>query len=147
MIVKYEYTDEVIQALLQIKGVSHASTEFSEESEAAFVLYVLPSFDDFRAKVDQSLVDLMIAPAFHVGDSIAPEKVFKSVYELSDFGFPSVRSGEAPEGVVYRVERKGKVDFLAKWVRSDFVPGKYCINVDEKDLIWNNEHELDFYTN
>lgn len=31
---------------------------------------------------------------------------------------------EEPEGVVYRVERKGKgVVFLAKWVRADHVPG------------------------
>jgi len=28
------------------------------------------------------------------------------------------------EGLVYRVERKGKVDFLAKWVRPDKV-GRY----------------------
>jgi len=39
--------------------------------------------------------------------------------------------------MVYRVERKGKVDFLAKWVRQDFEAGKYCIGIDEKDLIWN----------
>lgn len=32
---------------------------------------------------------------------------------------------DLPEGMVYRVERLGKVDFLAKWVRSDFIAGKY----------------------
>lgn len=32
---------------------------------------------------------------------------------------------EGPEGVVYRVERKGKVDFLAKWVRPDKIDGCY----------------------
>jgi hypothetical protein len=30
---------------------------------------------------------------------------------------------EAPEGVVYRVENAGEVDFLCKYVRHDFVPG------------------------
>lgn len=30
-----------------------------------------------------------------------------------------------PEGVVYRVERKGKVDFLAKYVRPDYPTGQY----------------------
>lgn len=29
------------------------------------------------------------------------------------------------EGAVYRLERKGKVEFLAKWVRPDKVDGKY----------------------
>lgn len=42
-----------------------------------------------------------------------------------------------PEGMVYRVERKGKVDFLAKWVRSDFEAGKYIIDKHESELIWN----------
>ena len=34
-------------------------------------------------------------------------------------------AGQVPEGMVFRLERKGEVDFLAKWVRPDFVPGKY----------------------
>lgn len=29
------------------------------------------------------------------------------------------------EGMVFRVERKGKFDFMAKWVRPDFEPGKF----------------------
>lgn len=44
---------------------------------------------------------------------------------------------EKPEGMVYRVERKGKVDFLAKWVRSDFVAGKYIIDKEDSEQIWN----------
>jgi ATP-dependent RNA circularization protein (DNA/RNA ligase family) len=48
-----------------------------------------------------------------------------------------LESVESPEGMVYRVERKGKVDFLAKYVRPDFQSGKFCINVKEEDLIWN----------
>lgn len=41
------------------------------------------------------------------------------------------------EGVVYRVERKGKVDFLAKWVRPDKVDGKYLSSVSGKPDVWN----------
>jgi len=43
---------------------------------------------------------------------------------------------EQPEGLIYRVERKGKVDFLAKWVRPDFETGKY-LGQD----IWNFEKQ------
>ena len=39
--------------------------------------------------------------------------------------------------MVHRVERKGKVDFLAKLVREDFQAGKYCIGVNFEDLSWN----------
>ena len=42
---------------------------------------------------------------------------------------------EKPEGLVYRVERKGKVDFLSKYVRHDFEAGKYLIK--EAPPIWN----------
>lgn len=44
---------------------------------------------------------------------------------------------EEPEGVVYRVERKGAVDFLAKWVRSDYVPGKHLPEISGGAAVWN----------
>jgi ATP-dependent RNA circularization protein (DNA/RNA ligase family) len=48
-----------------------------------------------------------------------------------------VESEGNPEGIIFRVERKGKVDFLAKWVRSDFPTGIYCIHIEEENLVWN----------
>lgn len=42
-----------------------------------------------------------------------------------------------PEGVVYRVERDGHFDFMAKWVRPDFQPGKYLESVTGKPPVWN----------
>lgn len=56
---------------------------------------------------------------------------------ILNIGTKEIKSLELPEGMVYRVERKGKVDFLAKWVRSDFPNGQFCINVDEPNLTWN----------
>ena len=41
------------------------------------------------------------------------------------------------EGAVWRVERRGKVDFLAKWVRSDKVDGSYLEAVSGKEAVWN----------
>jgi hypothetical protein len=41
------------------------------------------------------------------------------------------------EGIVYRVHRKGQVDFLAKWVRFDKIDGKYLPEVSGKDAVWN----------
>jgi hypothetical protein len=37
--------------------------------------------------------------------------------------------GVQHEGLVYRVEKKGMFDFMGKWVRSDFIPGKYLPGV------------------
>lgn len=41
------------------------------------------------------------------------------------------------EGVVYRCERDGKVDFLAKWVRPDKVDGCYLPEVSGREAVWN----------
>lgn len=72
----------------------------------------------------------------HKGDSISVDEI-KPVLNLKT---DSIMSLEAPEGMVYRVERKGKVDFLAKWVREDFEAGKYCIGVEDENLIWNGSN-------
>lgn len=41
------------------------------------------------------------------------------------------------EGVVYRVERHGEVDFLAKWVRPDKVDGCFLPEISGKEPVWN----------
>jgi len=41
------------------------------------------------------------------------------------------------EGVVWRVERKGQVDFLAKYVRPDKIDGVYLPEQSGKDAIWH----------
>lgn len=41
------------------------------------------------------------------------------------------------EGYVCRVEREGRVDFLAKWVRSDKVDGKFFAETSGEKEIWN----------
>jgi len=40
------------------------------------------------------------------------------------------------EGVVWRCERNGKVDFLCKWVREDKIDGKYLPELYGKE-VWN----------
>lgn len=41
-----------------------------------------------------------------------------------------------PEGVIYRVTKRGKFCFIAKWVRPDFEPGCFT-KTDPADWIWN----------
>ena len=41
------------------------------------------------------------------------------------------------EGAVWRVERQGKVDFLAKFVRQDKVDGIYLPEISGEPAIWN----------
>ncbi len=44
---------------------------------------------------------------------------------------------EQIEGVVYRVERRGEVDFLAKYVRPDKTDGGYLPEISGKEAVWN----------
>lgn len=46
---------------------------------------------------------------------------------LGEYGHHGALSPDKAEGVVYRIERKGQVDFLAKYVRHDKVDGKYLV--------------------
>lgn len=49
-------------------------------------------------------------------------------------------SESKPEGMVFRVERKGKFDFIAKWVRGDFEPGKFLPGIgisQEAEIVIN----------
>jgi RNA ligase len=67
----------------------------------------------------------------HQGGAIPVEKA------MSILGQGNHGALDAPEGVVYRVERNGKYDFMAKWVRPDKVDGCYLPEVSGGDPIWN----------
>lgn len=76
---------------------------------------------------------LQLPRQLHEGDPVKVETLLPVLNKKTK----GIKSLDLPEGIVYRVERKDEVDFLAKWVRSDFPTGKYCIGVEEQDLIWN----------
>lgn len=83
------------------------------------------------SEVTSRLAGAFILPAqAHVG----PIDPAAAMAELGTFG----RHGalDPIEGVVYRVERKGEVDFLAKYVRPDKADGCYLPEVSG-GIVWN----------
>jgi hypothetical protein len=50
--------------------------------------------------------------------------------------------GDTPEGLVYRIERDGRVDFLVKYVRPDFKPGLFFSEVTGGSDVWNYDITL-----
>lgn len=100
-------------------------------------------FDYFNPKNERLIFKDLEEKALKYGLSL-PRKLHEGMPVLVSELLPilnqktdSIKSDELPEGMVYRVERKSKVDFLAKWVRCDFRNGQYCIEVDESNLTWN----------
>lgn len=68
--------------------------------------------------------------------SIGPPMAIEiAIASLGQHGF--YQAIDQVEGVVYRCERAGKVEFLAKWVRPDKVDGCYLPEVYGKDAVWN----------
>jgi hypothetical protein len=88
-------------------------------------------YDSFLERLN--LVDDLVPPKLlHVGGPISVEEAMKWHAEGNHGLF-----GDEPEGIVYRVERKGEFDFMAKWVRPDKIDGKYLPEITGKEPIWN----------
>jgi len=65
----------------------------------------------------------------HQGGSFSIQDAENAMGELGHHG-----ATELAEGVVWRVERDGKIEFMAKYVRRDKVIGKY---LDGEHEVWN----------
>lgn len=71
----------------------------------------------------------------HIGTSIRIEDIESSL----ERGKSTHGAIDAIEGAVWRIERKGEVDFLCKYVRPDHQTGRYLpgINPDMHEPLWN----------
>lgn len=88
-------------------------------------------FADLSAKCKE--FEVPMPKLLHVGGALPVERAM----ELHGAGEHGV---DEPEGVVYRVERKGEYDFMAKWVRPDKIDGKYLpgVGLARSDVpVWN----------
>lgn len=97
-------------------------------------------FDIFNAKnkrilyldfIKKTKGNFVLANLIHIGQPIS---IKNSIKILSHGKHGSI---DIPEGVVYRIEREERVDFLCKYVRSDKIDGLYM-----KDEIFNKNWEV-----
>ena len=96
------------------------------------------NYADFQLKIqpyDFSIPQLVAFghSAFAINDCVERQ--------ISSFG-GWIKSEGLPEGLIYRVERKGKLDFIAKYVRSDFEPGIYLPEISGNPVVWNFDTDL-----
>jgi ATP-dependent RNA circularization protein (DNA/RNA ligase family) len=68
----------------------------------------------------------------HRGGPIAVAEAYSRAVSINAHG-----AIDPIEGVVYRVEREGRIDFLAKWVRSDKADGCYLQSETGEPPVWN----------
>ena len=68
--------------------------------------------------------------------SVGPApSIVEALNGLGTYGFHGAL--DPVEGAVWRIERKGMVDFLVKYVRTDKVDGSYLPEISGKEPIWN----------
>lgn len=121
-IYKFEWLPEGVRVCGEWCAVSHG-TIYDITGEEPFI-----AFDIIEGKTRLTYLEFIklcaihnieTAPLLHIGSPISIKSAIK------ELGTGHYGGTNKPEGVVYRVERDGSVDFLAKWVRADKEDGKY----------------------
>jgi len=110
-------------------------TIYDISGESPFVAFDIVNQEDERITYIDfikicSKYSIPTVPLLHIGQAVSIKNAVK-LMGSGHYGKP-----DKPEGFVCRVEREGKVDFLAKWVRHDKEDGKYLDNI-----IWNTGSE------
>lgn len=67
----------------------------------------------------------------HIGQPLSIEKALKKI-EVSGHG-----AVDEVEGIIYRVERNNRVDFITKFIKHTKVDGKYLPEKNNGKIIWN----------
>ncbi len=88
----------------------------------------------FNELVDRCGSRLPTPHVLHIG---GPCSIEMALQELGEYGHHGAL--DKCEGAVWRVEREGTIDFLAKYVRPDKIDGKYLFteNKEQANPIWN----------
>jgi hypothetical protein len=110
-------------------------TRYKLDGRAPFCVFDLFSgtqrapYDTLVARVDGALSS---APLLFKGGAISVERVLGILGREGFYG-----AQDPVEGAVWRVERKGHFDFLAKYVRPDKIDGSYLPEIAGGEAVWN----------
>lgn len=110
-------------------------TRYNLAGREPFVLFdIMRGTERTPHDVIERLVGYTFArpPLLHDGGPLSIEKALESVLPFGLYG-----ADDEVEGCVWRVERKGVVDFLCKYVRPDKVDGIYLPTISGGDPVWN----------
>lgn len=117
--------------LIQAHGTRY---ELLHEPFVAFdLIYNQRRFDFAGFEYRMSLYDFVIPKVIHRGNSAF--SVEKAIESISKSGHGAI---DSVEGAVWRIERKGEVDFLTKYVRYDKEDGKYFPEKNNGVITYNN---------
>lgn len=87
-------------------------------------------YSEFAARVTP--LDFVVPSLLHIGSSsFSVESMIKAICKSGHGALDEV------EGAIWRVERRGKVDFLCKYVHHHKQDGKYFAEITGQEDVWN----------
>lgn len=111
------------------------SVRYDVDDQRVFVAFDLMEGSK-RAPYDQFITtvgdNLHTAPLLHKGAALPIQEALELLGEHGRH-----RALDTAEGVIYRCERKGESEFLAKFVRDSFVPGRLLPEISGGEAVWN----------
>jgi hypothetical protein len=108
-------------------------TRYDLTNRSPFVAFDLFNSEGDRATQDELRGRFLFTPkVLHCGGSCSVATAMEALGMYGHYG-----AIDEAEGAVWRVERKGKVDFLGKYVRPNKVDGKYLPEISGRETIWN----------
>jgi hypothetical protein len=88
------------------------------------------NYEMVRARVEPN--GFILPKLLSLGPPVSIERAMQLVGESGHHG-----AVDPAEGAVWRVERKGVVDFLGKYVRPDKIDGRYLPEIAGSEPVWN----------
>ena len=88
------------------------------------------SYDDLVTRCQAC--DIVTAALLSIGPAMAIDAAMAKLGNCGHHG-----AIDPPEGAVWRVERDGKFEFIAKYVRADKVDGAFIPEISGGDPVWN----------
>jgi hypothetical protein len=97
------------------------------------------NFDEFS---ERTYGKFQRPKVLYAGHACSIEYIMNTVFGVHINGFHGAVDG--PEGAIWRVERKGEVDFLVKYVRHDKIDGKYLPENNNGKILLNTFQQWQF---
>ncbi len=138
----YERFDEVLEDGERICGEwlaqAHGTRyELKHEPFVAFDIMIDTNRMNFVNMFNRLNGKFTMPHLLHIGKPIS---VADSLKKLGKYGHHGAI--DEVEGLIYRLEKNGNVEFLCKFVKHDKIDGKYLESETGKDAVWNIRKEL-----
>lgn len=115
-------------------------TRYQVDADSVFVAFDLMrghQRSPYTEMLERVRGALCVAAVIEIGPR-QPDWLLSQMAARAVNGLRGYHGAQEPiEGLVYRVETAGRFNFIAKYVRADFEPGRYLPELNGGEAVWN----------